>query len=191
MSQVGERAYPRSPYKTRRHMLFRSNYAAFRQVVRHEIKVPHPTLPTFIDTIKALRAEFGQIGEEYTYFNNLTGQQDVGAEVRGHYFDSVEAQEREGWTDEERVEVEEYLKKIAVRIPDYVQIVDLPAAPKPWPSYDSMDEKKVIEFAIDADLVEDALKYEVENQNRDLVIVKLRKALEAVPSEGEEELAVA
>lgn len=174
-------------------MIFRSNFANFTAVVRHEIQIPHPTLPVIQSTIPALRAEFGQLGSEYQY-ENQDGSVTTHADIRGHFFDSVSAQEQNGWTNEEREEVERRLVTLAGRWPEAVQVIEQAKAEKPWPSYSEMDEEKVVEFALATGLVEEALRYEVENACRDLVVVKLRKALESqqtATAKDEEELAVA
>lgn len=174
-------------------MLFRSNFAAFRAVVRHEIQVPHPTLPIIKEVIPALRAEFGQLGDEYT-FEAPNGAISTHAEIRGHFFDSVAAQEQNGWSDDDRLEVEKRLIKLSETWPEAVQVMSKPAAEKPWPSYDKLADDKVVAFAVEADLVEPALRYELENKKRSGVVSKLKKALEAAEAaavEESEELAVA
>lgn len=167
-------------------MLFRSNFAAFRAVVRKQIDIPHPTLPMIKETIPALRAEFGQIGSEFTYYNHLTGTNDVGAEIRGHYFDSVSAQEENDWSDEEREEVEKRLIFLSGKWPEAVQIISAPAAELPWPTYDETPVGKVAELAVALGLVEATLRYEVENLNRDEVVLGLREKLSPVVVESEE-----
>lgn len=171
-------------------MLFRSNFANFTQVVRHEINIPHPTLPTYIDTIKRLAADFGQLGAEYEY-TAPDGTVGKAADIRGHYFDSVVAQEQNGWTDEEREAVEKQLIMTANRWPEAVQVVERAAAVAPWPKYDTTHHSKIVQLAEDLGLVEQALVYEQENKNRESVVAGLSAKLTAPAPEGDEELAVA
>lgn len=171
-------------------MLFRSNYAGFVQNVRHQIEIPHPTLPKILETIPALRAEFGQFSGEYTY-EAPDGSVSTHAEIRGHYFDSVAAQDVNGWSDEEREEVEQYLIKLAARIPDYVQVMSQPPATMPWPTYDETPAKDIPVLAKTLGLVEQALKYEVENEQRQDVLKAMRGMLEPEAAPESEELAVA
>lgn len=172
-------------------MLFRSNFANFTKVVRHEINIPHPTLPTYVDTIKRLAADFGQLGAEYDY-TTPDGTVSKAADIRGHYFDSVVAQEQNGWTDEERELVEKQLILTSNRWPEAVQVVQRAAAVAPWPTYDSMHHSKIVQFAVDLGLVEQALVYEQENKNRESVVAGLTARLGSVPDGDEEqELAAA
>lgn len=49
------------------------------------------------------------------------------------FYDSIEEQQRNGWTDEERAEIEQKLL-----ITDGVKLVEKPRVAAPWPSYDKL-----------------------------------------------------
>lgn len=170
-------------------MLFKSNFANFTHFVRHEMKTPHPTLPTYISVVPRLTAEFGQLGAEYDYVTP-DGVHSKAAEIRGHYFDSTVAQEQNGWSDEDREEVERSLLTLSARWPEAVQAVARAAAPAPWPTYDTTHHSKVVSLAVDLGLVEQALAYEQENSKRPSVVAGLSEKL-AVVAASDEELAVA
>lgn len=173
-------------------MLFKSKFALFTQVVRHEINIPHPTLPTFIGKINRLAAEFGQPGSEFQY-TDAEGNTKTGVEIRGYYFDSEIAQELHGWTDEEREEVELSLIKLSGRWPDACTVIDKPKAKLPWPKYNETHFSKIVELADSLGLVQEALAFERENKNRESVVKGLSdKLVEASPPVADdEELAVA
>ena len=171
-------------------MLFKSNYALFRRNVRHKIDVPHPTLPMILNTIPELAAEFGQPSEEFEY-EDSEGRMNRGVHIRGHYFDSVVAQEQNGWTDEEREQVEASLVKLSLSCPDQVQVVEQRKAAAPWPTYDSTHHIKVVNLASELGLLAEAITYERQNKNRESVVSALEEKLNAAQVPAEEDLAVA
>jgi hypothetical protein len=99
-------------------------------------------------------------------------------------FDSIQAQIASGWSDEERILVEETLRTQADLYPSDVLIVPEVRAKPPWPRYDDFGETtsaliaKIIE---DGYSFEDVLTYEHENQARPEVLA----ALEQVVADGE------
>jgi hypothetical protein len=111
-------------------------------------------------------------------------------------FDSLWAQQVNGWTDDERVTVEEAVKNGPGNGIDYI-VVDRPAAPKPWPAYDKltaqgrrtigMVAEKIAETTRELELdPQHVILYERENENRPEVIAAL-EALTA-PAKPDEEL---
>jgi hypothetical protein len=94
-------------------------------------------------------------------------------------FDSLVAQEQNGWTDEERQMVEERLISDAEK---YENVVVAPRAsvPPPWPNYDLYQGtvpqlmKKLVAEGHD---VNKTLIYERETQNRDRVVEAIEELL--------------
>lgn len=112
-------------------------------------------------------------------------------------FDSLYAQEVNGWTDEERLIVEKRVKEGPGHGVDYI-VVDTPHVPAPWPSYDKlkpvgkrtveMVAEKIAETTSELGLDPDhVLAYERENENRPRVIAAV-EALKAGAPAVEEEL---
>lgn len=156
--------------------VYYSQYSNFTANVRHELTKRHPVTGDVIEITPAIRAEFGQHLGEFTYMDPLTGAEERGAEIRGHYFDSAAAQAANNWTDEEREMVERRLDHLCESNPDFVQHHSEPAAAVPWPTYDAMTNYlEIASFAEKAGLLSEALVYERQNKNRDGVV----KALEA------------
>lgn len=80
-------------------------------------------------------------------------------------FDSFQAQQAEGWTDEERQLVEQALLNSAHNGSDHVQLVP-EAAVIPWPTYDTDSPEQIVLIAKATGLVEATLAYESENAAR-------------------------
>lgn len=178
-------------------MLFESYYADLQAIVRSESIIYHPATGVEISRTPALIANFGRHLGEYTTPDWMTGGVHEGAHIQGHFFDSEVAQEEKGWTDDERVAVETELLRLQREQPYLVQqiILEVPAAPKPWPSYDAMTAKQITATAVGTGLVKESLSYELENQNRSTLVAELEKLATAVPtsapqqSEAERQLA--
>lgn len=101
------------------------------------------------------------------------------------FYDSIEEQTRNGWTDEEREAIESKLQ-----ITDGVQLVEKPRVAAPWPAYDKLvagsrpapSRKEVVEKIVS--IIDDqgydiqaVLAYELENKNRSEVIAALKALL--------------
>lgn len=159
-------------------MLYKSAYSAFQMLVRSEAVHYHPATGVEIGRTKALTADFGDHRGTFNFENPLTGQNEEHAMIHGHYFDTEAAQEREGWTDEERESVEAALDKLAREQPYLVAKIEFeqPKAPKSWPTYDEMSPSDVARLAVTMGLSEQALAYERENLNREDVIKKIEDA---------------
>ncbi len=167
-------------------MLFWSKYAAFRVNVRAKIEVMHPTLPRVLSTVEPLVAEFaGVLGAEQSV-DTPDGTIRV-ADISGHYFDSVVAQEQNRWTDDEREEVEETLLALFKRQPEYGHLVEAPKAALPWPTYDDTPRDRIVEMAGLLGLVGEALAWEQENANRKTVTGPLSDILDKQAALAEEE----
>lgn len=177
--------------------LFRSPHPGFRQNVRPPSEIAHPVTGVVISSTKALVAEFGVFGPEQLVYDPITQQQVAVADVQGGFFDSLAAQEREDWTDEERETVEAILRQVFRNMPAYgEEILPVPvAAPRPWSSYDELvDEKaaKIPDLAEGLELVPETLRYERENLGRPEVIGPLEAMLEELlAAAGEDADAVA
>lgn len=87
-------------------------------------------------------------------------------------FDSVQAQEANGWTDADRELVETKLRESHHYGADHIELIPVPAA-LPWPTYDRDDPESVVLIARATGLVEAAMAYERENAQRQEVLVAL------------------
>lgn len=92
-------------------------------------------------------------------------------------FDSELAQLNNGWTDDERLEVEEFLK---ARVGQDFFFVERGPLARPWPNFDEMEAEQilVVAQATDADL-KTLIAYEQENEARIEVIEILSEAVES------------
>lgn len=169
-------------------MLFFSPYAAFRVGIRSELVQYHPTTGVELSRTPALRAEFGRLGGEYSYFDQLTNKNEVGAVIHGNYFDTDAAAEEQRWSDDEKESVENRLVWLCGKRPDLIKHVEFhaPVVMAPWPTYDQADVDAVLTFAPAAGLAREALEYERLNKQRPAVIEALEKLIaEAVGEDGE------
>lgn len=162
--------------------LYRSPHKGFIQNVHKGTPDRHPVTADIIGwKIPRLSADFGSLGAEQTIVNPENGRPVQVADIRGGFFDSVEAQERLGWTDDWREMVERKLDEVAASRPDYVQKV-VPVhvpAPIPWVTYDELAPDDVVDLAPKLNLVAESLRYERENQNREEVVLMLETVLES------------
>lgn len=167
--------------------LFRSsNHKGFTQVVRHRMPARFNNVTGEpIEWHRRLAADFGQFGAEQTIINPETGNPIVVADIRGGFYDSVAAQQREGLTDEEREAIEEKLREEARIHPGYVQevvAVHVPAS-APWQTFNDMDPADVVKTAKLLGLEPESLRFERENLARPEVLEPLGKIVAALPPE--------
>lgn len=104
-------------------------------------------------------------------------EEPYGYGLRVSVFDSEQAQLANGWSDADRILVEEVLRSAHGNGSDFFESIPAPAV-KPWKGYDSVtDVDRILELAlaIDADLAE-VVSYERENKNREDVIAALLAA---------------
>lgn len=172
-------------------MVFKSKYALLRVNVRSELTDYHPVTGVEIGKKKAIVAEFGTAGDEYTAEDPMTGKMEKWADISGHYWDSKIAQEQNGWTDAERETAEAVVLNWCNRWPEAVQLWSAPKAEKPWPKYDETHHNQIPTLAETLGLVAEALAYEQENKNRESVTSKLTELLNATPDAAAEELTAA
>ena len=140
-----------------------------------------------IVTKKGLHAQFSQ---EYTTREDIElavktftfaglpeergTEQELHPRFRISSFESLTAQELYGWTDEERLLVEETLRNSHENGREFVEVLPEPAG-KPWPTYDETPAHEVHSVALATGTVDLALAYERENLNRQDVIVDLEQ----------------
>lgn len=149
-------------------MLFKSPHANMCFNVRPPLVKYHPTTGVIIGESPALRAEFGQLGDEFTITNPETGELETVANISGHFFDSDVAAQINGWTDDEKESVEALLLMKCRQVPGFIQQVvkEHVPAPKPWATYDELDVESILEVAIATRLLPETLRYERENLQR-------------------------
>lgn len=158
-------------------MIFSSPYSAYQYIVRGEKKVYVDGV--HVDTIPELLADFAIHGEEYSYVDP-DGITQIAADIRGGYFDSEVAQELRGWSDEERQLVETVLLNATKKFPGELALWTEPQVATPWPTYDEMDTKQVVDTAIALGLVEPVMAYETQNKNRKDLLKKLDAHLQGL-----------
>jgi hypothetical protein len=116
-------------------------------------------------------------------FSGLYQEQDEVTTVPPDYriglFDSIEAQELNGWSDEIRERVEAELTSIATRF-DHVMVLPRTTVPPPWPTYDEFKGsvgallKRLDDDGYD---LEQVLAYEKAMQNRPPLVAALEGKL--------------
>lgn len=169
--------------------IYTSPHALYRVKVRSAKPVRSPSHPdVIIDTVPSIYAEFGIAGAETTMVNQLTGQLDTFADIRGGTYDwdaiSSDKIEKGEWTAEDADLVRIRLDQLCVERPQAIQRVDFVTipAPAPWPTYDGLtDEEQIVSLASDLGLLGSTLTYERENQDRQSLVKALTAALAARP----------
>lgn len=102
-------------------------------------------------------------------------------------FDTVEAQEAQGWTDEERELVEQKLLDSTAYSKDFVRLPEA-RVEKPWATFDSTPPEKVIEIAVAVGVsFADVLAYEKQNRNDARLVLLLENEIASTSDVEEEE----
>jgi hypothetical protein len=156
---------------------YKSKYAAFQVLVRSQRDVWNQSGDVLLDTIPPLTAEFATHLGEFSFSNPLTGSQDVGADIRGHFFDSAQQATDKGWSQEEHDMVVTVLDKECAKNPEAVWefVVAVPTAP--WPKYDATNHNQIAGLADQLGLAAEALAYEQATKARPSVVEKLTELL--------------
>ena len=128
------------------------------------------------EEIRALWAEFGVYGAEYQY-ENIDGQLDYAADIRGGFFNLDEQAREKGWTDAEKEIVARHMLRLAESGRGQFTLYSAPKAAAPWPTYDDTHHSKVVDLASTLGLIAESLLYEEQNKNRPSVVEGLRAAL--------------
>lgn len=145
-------------------------------------QVAERELTAEFDLYKYTREWEVELAERELVFKGMPVEEHTGEPLpvvsRVSVFDSEEAQERLGWTDEERQAVE--TKLIKWQRPEDHLLAVKPPAPLPWPKYTEQRQplrirKMVEEFGLSPATV---LEYEKENENRPEVIKALTELAE-------------
>lgn len=159
--------------------LYESCYTAMVVQVRDESPIYHQTTGVEISRTKRLVADFGVHGGEVTMTNPLSGELEKHALIRGRYFDTEEAQQRLGWTDDEHESVVAKLDQICRDEPYLLARVEHREAEaiKPWPTYDETHWKTIPVLAEQLGLVPVTLAYERANKDRESVVELLEKLM--------------
>lgn len=148
----------------------RDEYMPRHPVTGDQLGKDHP------DYRKPIIVSFAVHRGEFKYVDPMTGREEIGADIAGGFFDSVEAQQREGWTDDEREMVERRLLSLSETWSEAVQPYEEAPVAVPWPTYDAATNYlEIASLAEKLGLLGEALAYERQNKNRDGVV----KALEA------------
>jgi hypothetical protein len=134
-------------------------------------------------TVAQTSGEERALARQMWTFNGFYQEEDwvtiVEPDYRISAFDSEIAQREEGWTDDERVLVEQTLLREAERVPMDMIAIAVKRTEPPWPLYDQFKGTPVqLCNKIEEDGYEFAsvLAYERENQNRPEVVAKLELA---------------
>ena len=157
-------------------LIFKSPYANMIFNIRDELVQRHPVTGDIIEKTPPVVAEFGQHLGEYKYVDPQTGMEEIGAEIRGNYFDTDAAAVQHGWDKDVKEMVERHLLHKCDEVPEFISLYSAPAATRPWPTYDQMaNYLKIATLAADLGLIDETLAYERQNKNRDGVIAELEK----------------
>jgi hypothetical protein len=160
-------------------------YPCFVQVVRHEVINWHPTMSGVkVSTIPAIRAEFGVLGPEYQ-FEDEEGTVTTHAAISGGVYDLDADAEAKGWTEEEQQLIEAKLDEMCNQPWCGIRRAEQPVAVAPFPTYDTLDPKIIASVAAASGLVQEAIAYETENENRADVLKELRELVEQAQIEAE------
>lgn len=159
--------------------VYGSKASAYQVLVRPRKDVWNSDGSVLLETRPALTAEFAFHGGEFTFENTLTGATDVGADIRGHFFDSAQQAIEKGWTQEEHDVVVLMLDQLCERTPEYVWEVSLSKAVAPWATYDEMHHKQIVPTAEATGFVVEALAYEQQNKNRAEIVERLTELVNA------------
>lgn len=159
--------------------IYRSKHSAYQVLVQGKEPVRFNTMGVPIEYATELTAEFAYHGGEFPFHNDLTGAQDVAADIRGHFFDSAQQAEAKRWTQEEHDYVVETLDRLCRETPEFVWEYETPKLPAPWPTYDQAHHKQIPTLAEQLGLVGEALQYEQQNKNRAEVVERLTELVNA------------
>jgi len=153
-------------------MLFTSRHANLEVLCRNQYDKRHPVTGDIIETTPAVWARFGKMGATYTYTDPLTQQDQTGADIYGHFYDTDAEALENGWDEDTKGLVERTLVRFCNTQPDRIQQINLevPKAALPWPTYDATPAENVAELAQTLGLVVEAIAYEQENRARPLVL---------------------
>lgn len=160
-------------------MRFGSKYAAFQVFARPLIQQKN-MLGDVIDEKKALIAEFAIHGGEFLAPHpSAPNGQHLAAGIRGHFFDSEEAQKINGWTDEERVLVEKAVQLVCNREPEHCWVIEDAKAPLPVKKWDQLSSSRKLALATELDVLAEAVAWEDQNGTDPELLARLTKKLEA------------
>ena len=156
-------------------MLFKSPHANMCFNVRPPLVQYHPVTGVIIGQQEAIRAEFGQLGDEFPITNPETGEIEMVANISGHFFDTEVAAQLNDWDDATKESVEALLLMKCRQVPGFIQQVvkEHVPAPKPWATYDELEIEAILEVAIATKLLPETLLYERENLQRPELIEAL------------------
>lgn len=171
-------------------MIFLSKFGSYALSVRPQIREAYaqgmsketqtPLYAQF--QVVALQAREREWALSHFVFNGAPQEMDEATLVQPDYrigrFDSIAAQEQNGWSNDERIAVENELLRTAEIVPQELTYLPEVVVPAPWPAYHSFTgtaaqlAKKVKEDGFDPTEV---LAYEIAHENRDDVVAALGK----------------
>ena len=128
------------------------------------------------------------LAREHFSFNGFYQEEDLVTIVDPSYriscFDSLLAQQREGWSNDERIMVENTLIAKAQQFPDDVLVIEEIRLSPPWPTYDAFagtQAELIAKLHEDGFDLAEVLAYELQEQKREEVIAALEAELEIEP----------
>ena len=156
-------------------MLFLSRYAGYVRLVAEPVFHLDPRTGIREQIKPALNADFRDASVAGSMLDDEGTTRHA---VRGGSFDTDEAAVRLGWSEEDKERVEQVLLKEASTpgFNDY-RLWTAPVPVAPFPSYDDSPAGTVVQVAVAAGLVREALEYEQATKARQTVLDGLRKAL--------------
>jgi hypothetical protein len=164
--------------------MWKSRSAGLNAKVRSALIRRHPVTGDIIETVPAVRAEFGFPTGVASTVDPATGVRETLEGYQGGFFDLDSVAEERGWDDDVKAMVERRLDELCQQMPNVIQSVDYVTAPAqvPWPTYDAEDDgQKVFDLAVALGLATRALEYERENRRRPSLIQALEAHLALSP----------
>jgi hypothetical protein len=173
--------------------VYQSKASSFVVQVQSRDPIRWNTQGAPVEFSRELHAEFARHLGEFRFDNELTGSKDIGADIRGHFFDSAQQAEEKGWTQEEHDWVVSEIDRLCSTQPEFVWEFSRPKVPAPWPTYDQAHHKQIPTLAEQLGLVGESLQYEQQNKNRAEIVERLTELVNAatVATVTDEELTAA
>jgi hypothetical protein len=158
-----------------------SKASAYQVLVREKRENWSQDGMRLLSTTPALTADFAYHAGEFKFHNPMTGSEDVGADIRGNFFDSAQFAIDNNWSQEDHDYVVQVLDELCNRDPEHIWHLEKAKLPAPWPTYDDTPHGKVVELAQTLGLTAEALQYEKENKARPSIIEGLTAAAPQEP----------
>lgn len=137
----------------------------------------HPVTGDILETTPRVDVVFGKLGPEQTI--DTPDGQHLAVDIVGHYYDTDIEAETNHWDADTKEMVERHLLRKCEETPEFISLVSESPAPVPWPTYDKLTNYlEIAKLAEDLGLLQETLRYERQNKNRDGVVKALSEKLQ-------------